>query len=102
MDGIRRIDRVVAELDVWLDHSFPFARIKVKVIERGRDDFLAVANVSVRNLTSREREYISGLAGTSDDAVRDLLTRFVAGVRDNTPAGGLSEADFEWSAPEDF
>lgn len=102
MDGIRRVDRVLSELDVWLDDSFPFAKMKVKVIQRAVDDMLAVANVGIRNLASREREYISGLGATADEAVNDLLVRFVSLVRANTPPEGLTEKDFEWSAPEDF
>lgn len=102
MDGVRRIDRIVAEFHVWLDDSFPFAKMKVRVIERDPGNLLAVANVGVRNIKSREREYISGLAGTVEAAVNDLLVRFIAGVRENTPMGGLTEADFDWSAHEDF
>jgi hypothetical protein len=102
MDGIRRIDRVVAQLEAWLDGSFPFAKIKIKVLERDPGDLLAVPNVAIRHPTTRYPEGISGLGATVEEAVDDLLARFVAGVRENTPPTGLTEADFEWSAPEDF
>jgi hypothetical protein len=42
------------------------------------------------------------LGSSVEEAVSDLLTRFMAGVRENTPATGLTENDFEWSAYEDF
>jgi hypothetical protein len=102
MDGVRRIDRVVAQFEVWLDETFPFAKTKVKVLERSPGDFLAVPNLAVRNLTSREPEYISGLGSTVEEAVNDLLVRFVSGVRKHSPISGLTESNFEWSAPEDF
>lgn len=102
MDGVTRIDRVVAQLEAWMDGSFPFAKIRIKVLEREPGDLLAVPNVAVRNVTTKEPEYISGIGGTVEEAVSDLLNRFVAGVRENSPASGLTEDDFEWSAPEDF
>src|SRR5438105_1161827 len=102
VDGVIRIDKVVEQLEVWLDQSFPFAKIRVKLLDRSPGDFLAVANVNVLNRTSREPEYISGLGGTADEAVYDLLVRFAQEVREQTPIGGLTESDFEWAAPEDF
>jgi hypothetical protein len=101
MVGIARIDRVVAELVVWLDGSLPFPKIRVKVLYR-QSDYLALPNVAVRDLTSGEPDGISGLGCSIEEAVQDLLTRFIAGVRENTPSRGLTESDFVWSAPEDF
>jgi hypothetical protein len=100
--GVIRIDRVVEQLEVWFDQSFPFAKIRVKVLERSSGDFLAVPNVSVLNRTSREPESIAGLGRTAEDAVHDLLDRFVEEAREQTPLGGLTESDFGWDTPEDF
>jgi hypothetical protein len=102
MDGVIRIDRVVEHLEVWVDQSFPFAKFKVKVLESSSGDFLAIANVNVRNASSRVPEHVSGLGSTVEEAVDDLLVRFVSEARVHSPVGGLTEADFEWSAPEDF
>ena len=102
MDGVTRIVRVVAHLEAWVDESFPFAKIKIKILERDPGNLLAVANVAIRNLTTRDPEYISGIGGTVKEATDDLLVRFIAGVRENTPPTGLTEEDFEWSSPEDF
>ena len=102
MDGVIRIDRVAAMLEVWLDASFPFAKMKVKVLERSQGDFLAVPNLLYRDPDSGEIEYTSGLGDTVEEAVSDLLTRFVPEIRSHTKSGGLSEADFVWSASEDF
>lgn len=102
MEGVARIDRVAALFEAWTDDSFPFAKFKIKVLERRANDLLAVSNVLVRNITSGEPEYVSGLGSSVEEAVSDLLTRFMAGVRENTPPTGLTEDDFEWSAYEDF
>ena len=102
MDGIIKIDKVVANLEVWLDPTFPFAKMKVKVLERSPGDFLAVPNLAWRNAALNEAEYTSGLGGSAEEAVRDLLERFVSEVREQSSGGILTETDFEWSAPEDF
>jgi hypothetical protein len=101
-DSIKRIDRVAGQFEVWLDESFPFAKMKVKVLERSPRDFLAVSNVFIRNINSQDPQYISGLGDSIEEALEDLMTRFLGDVRDNLPESGLSEADFEWSSPEDF
>ncbi len=103
LDGIIRVDRVVAEYDIWLDASlFPFPKMRVKILERSEADFLAVANLRRRNTKTREPEDVAGLGSSADESLRDLLGRFVSEARQNLPPDGLVEADFEWSAPDDF
>ena len=102
MSGAIRIDRVVAEYDVWFDESIPFAKMKVKILERNGGDFLAVSNLAVRNLLSGEPEWIAGMGSSIDEALQDKLARFFDAVRENTPESGLLDSHFEWSAPEDF
>jgi len=97
-----RIDKIAAQFEVWLDGTFPFAKIKVKVLERSPGDFLAVPNVNVMHLTSHEPVYVSGLGNSVDEALEDLLTRFVSDACENTPPDGLSQEDFEWAATEDY
>ena len=102
MDGILRVERVVVLLDVWLDADlFPFPKMKVKVLERSSNDYLAITNVYRLDTKSREPEYVSGLAETVENAIDDLLVRFVSDVRENSERP-LTEQDFEWSASEDF
>jgi hypothetical protein len=102
MDGVIRIDKVVAMLEVWLDATFPIAKMKVKVLDRSQGDFLAVPNLAFRDPTSGAHEYISGLGDTAEEAVNDLLVRFISEFRSQKPSNELTEADFEWSAPEEF
>ncbi|WP_157606213.1 hypothetical protein [Schlesneria paludicola] len=103
MDGIARITRIVALLDIWVDGQlFPFPKMKVKVVEESEGSYLSLMNVHRRDRFSGETDYLSGFSNTIDGAVADLLTSFVSGVREHMPEGGLTENDFEWSAPEDF
>jgi hypothetical protein len=100
--GILRIDKVVAEFEVWLDADlFPFPKMKVKVLQRS-EDFAAFSNVSRRDRFTGFADGIAGLGGTADEALRDLLTRFDLDVREFLPQSGYVEADFAWSSPEDF
>jgi hypothetical protein len=97
-----RIDRVAAQYEVWLDETFPFSKIKVKVIERRSGDYLGVANVAVRGRISGEPEFISGLGATVDEALQDAVMRFLQEAAKNMPAAGFREEDFVWSACEEF
>lgn len=102
MSGIVRIDKVVAEFEVWLDADlYPFPKMKVKVLQRS-DDFAAFSNVSRRDRSTGSPDGIAGLGGTADEALRDLLRRFDLDVRESLPQTGYVEADFAWSCPEDF
>lgn len=104
LDGscVIRVDRVVAEFHVWVDAALPFAKMKVRVLERGPSDFLAIPNVAIRSLRDGSPEYSSGLGDSIEEALKDLLGRFTEAVRSQTPPQGLKEADFEWVDPDDF
>jgi hypothetical protein len=102
MEAIIRVDRVAALLEAWVGDAFPFNKIKIKILDRGQGDYLAVANVSIRNIATMEPEYIAGIGATLEEARDDLFLRFVALVRDNTPEIGLSEENFEWASVQDF
>lgn len=100
--SVLRIDRVAGLFEVWLGSEFPFAKMRIKVLERGAGDFLAVPNVCVRSIVTRDPVHVSGLGSTVQEALDDLIKGFVRDSRLNTPADGLSESNFEWAAPEDF
>ena len=102
MGIISRVERVVGYFDAWFDGSLPYAKMRVKVIDRGSNDFLAVANLSIRNCQSGDPEYISGIASQVEGAIQDLLSRFSILVRENAPSTGLDESNFEWSSPDEF
>ena len=102
MKGFIRINRVAASFEIWLDDTFPFAKMKVKVIEQPNGEFFAVANLAVRNRVTRQPEGVAGLGTTIDEALEDVLKRFMSESQSHRPSNGFTENDFEWSAPEDF
>ena len=102
MDGIRKIERIVAYLDVWLGALFPIAKMKAKIVETPSGAFTAFANLALRNSTSGIPEFTSGSGSTQHEALTNLLTNFVSEAKSHPRGANLTEDDFEWSAPEDF
>ena len=102
MNGFVRIDQVVGVYEVWLNDSFPFSKMKVKVLQRGDRDFLAAPNLAVRNRISRRPEFTSGLGADPKSALDDALRSFMKEVNENRPDRAFAEDDFEWSACQDF
>lgn len=102
MHGIKKIERVAAYFEVWLDDPFPFAKMRVKVVERASADYLAVANLHLRDMKTGLADPTAGLGATLEEALHDLLEVFFQAVKTRNDAQPISEACFEWAAPEDF
>ena len=102
MNDVFRIDQVVGVYEVWLDDLFPFAKMKIKVLQRSDNDFLAVPNLAVRNRANRQPEFTSGLGTDPNSALEDALRSFMKEVHENRTAEAFAEDDFEWSACQDF
>ena len=102
VSGIVRLEKVVAVFDAWLDANlFPFPKMKVKVLQRS-NDFAAFSNVSRCDRSTGAPDGIAGLGNTADEALSDLLERFVSDAREFLPENGYGEADFAWTSPEEF
>jgi hypothetical protein len=99
--GVVRIEAIVREYDVWLDQSFPMAKMKVKILDLGNNDYLAVTNLRIRD-NSGYADGEAGMGNTPEEAFSDLLRRFMSTAEERKPSTGFEESHFEWSAPEDF
>jgi hypothetical protein len=100
--GAIRIDRVATVFEVWADQRLPFAKFRVKILERSPNDFVGVADVAIRNPRTRNAEFTSGLGHTIEETLKDTLNYFFREIENNKPDRDLTEDDFVWSAPEDF
>lgn len=100
--GTVRIDRVVEQLEVWLDDSFPFAKMKVKVIGDGSHGYEAVGNLRFRDPITGYPEGEVGLGDTPKEAVNDFLQRFWDNAQEQRNGKSLDEANFAWADHEDF
>jgi len=95
--GAGAIDRVCAIYEIS-DLRVPGTKFKVKVLERSIGDFIAVPNVYLR-LADGTPDYISGIAKTQIEALRDLLKRFMPSLSRVTTD---DSEQFEWADPHDF
>jgi hypothetical protein len=102
MDGVGRIDRVVATFEVWSDGSLPFAKFKIKVVERAGGDFISVANIAIRDSATGNPEWVAGLGDSAEAALKDAFDYFFKGVEQHAPKRPLTDDDFEWADPVDF
>jgi hypothetical protein len=100
--GIGRIDRVVATFEVWSDGSLPFAKFKIKIVERIGGDFAGFANVAIRGSVTGDPEWVAGLGDSAEQALRDTLDYFFKEIEQHAENRSLTSDDFEWADPADF
>jgi len=99
VEGLLVCERVVAVFHVSDSLArLPFARFKVKVLERPDGTFFACPNVAVRG-PAGDAEWIGGFGVTIDEAVEDGLRFFFGTWADRQD---LTESDFVWSDLHDF
>jgi hypothetical protein len=99
IDGLGPLERVVEVFQVGPPlELLPFARFKVKVLERVNGSFLGVLNVAVLGPDGFPL-WEAGLGGSVEEALEDALRRFVRNVDERNPQ---CEADFAWSDPAEF
>lgn len=103
MKGIHSIDKVVATYEVTLDSTIvPQMLMKVKVLSRSIGDFLASANVARIDKQLGFSAGECGLGDTEQEALSDLLTRFVQDAQMHRPPNGYLDSDFEWKTADEF
>lgn len=95
--GALAIDRVC---DLFEIHHprIPGGRFKIKVLERGSGDYLAVPNVFVKSADGTP-DHISGLGRSPGEALEDLLARFLPSLKN---VATDDPEIFDWSDPHDF
>lgn len=99
IDGLGPIARVAAVFEIGPPlELLPFAKFKVKIIERDDGSFLGVPNVAKVGL-DWQPEWIGGLGASVEEALEDALRNFVQSLGNRTD---LAEDSFAWAEPEDF
>lgn len=96
--GAASISRVVGLFEVCDMRGVPWTKYKIKVLEQGSRDFLAVPNVCVKDAKGTP-DWISGLGRTEAEALQDLITRLGETL---SARSDWKVEDFEWSDPQDF
>lgn len=99
MAKIAKIERVVAEFQVWSIEIFPYAKIKVKILEDSQGCYMGAPNMAAKSRRDGSPDWISGSGKSIAEALEDTIKLLLDSIAEN---GAVSENDFEWSAPEDF
>lgn len=98
--GISRIDKCVAEFDVWAIPYVPYAKFKVKVFEDCNGKFTGYTDLRLKNTIDGSPEGGIGYGHTIDEALEDTLKYFMDLFKHYERE--LLEEDFEYSNPSDF
>ncbi|NQU26276.1 MAG: hypothetical protein HQ567_33740 [Candidatus Nealsonbacteria bacterium] len=102
IEGVARIERVAEVFEVWPREDLPFAKFKIKVLDRGSSQFLGIPNVAIKNPVTGNREGTSGLGESVEEALQDALRYFFKELQEHPYDRPLTEDDFSWADPEDF
>lgn len=99
-EGISYIEKIVAEFDVWVHPSLPFAKVKVKIKENSKTGtFFGQVNVAVISVLDGTPDWIGGNDSTIEEALENAVKHFYLTLQGRE---GLSIDDFEWADPHDF
>lgn len=98
IDGIGRIERIVAEFYVW-SNKVPNAKFKVRIKEEQTGGFAGYVNLAVKDQYGGG-DWTIGYGKTVSEALEDAIHSFLETLEgyDNL----LQDEDFEWSDPHDF
>lgn len=97
--GINKIDKVVAEFEVWATEKVPYGKFKIKILETTNGGYIGLPNLAVKNISDGTPEGTSGFGRTIEEALEDTIKYFLQTLEGRTD---LAEDDFEWSDPHDF
>ncbi|CAH1223278.1 hypothetical protein PAECIP111893_04944 [Paenibacillus plantiphilus] len=101
VDGVTKIEKIVAEFNVWAIQKLPFPKFKVKIKEISTGGFSGSTNVAVRSLLDNEPEWTIGFGNTITESLEDTIKSFFETI-EGMEETSLSEDDFVWSDPHDF
>lgn len=94
IDGMKvRIDKVVANYEMWTMGKLPIPIVTIKVIARAVGDFHAVPNVAVKSPKSGQCEYTSGIGLSVSEALQDAVRQFWREVDEASESRDLEEGD---------
>jgi hypothetical protein len=99
LHGAVHISRVCGVYEITDVLRVPDGKYKIKVLERGKNDFLALPNLCVKSIGGTP-EWTSGLGNTEAEALEDALE--MLGRDLDALKGSLQRERFEWSDPTVF
>ncbi len=100
IEGISKIDRCVAEFDVWAIPTVPYAKFKVKVFMNVQGNYTGYTDLTIKSPLDGSPEGGIGFGLSIDEALEDTLKYFMDLVQKR--GGKLFEEDIEYVEPSDF
>lgn len=100
IEGVNKIDKFVAEFDIWAIKKVPFAKFKVKIYEGCDGKYTGYTNIRIKNKIDGSPEGGIGFGLNVAEALQDTIKYFMEQI--NLIGGELTENDIEYSDPNDF
>jgi hypothetical protein len=100
LQGATGISRVCGVYEVDDLMRVPDGKYKVKVLQRGPEEFVAYPNICVKSSPGGIPEWTSGLGRTEEEAIEKALASL--GAQLAALNGSLQRERFEWSDPVEF
>lgn len=97
--GIARIEKCVAEFQVWELYKTPYGKFKVKVYQRTQGEFVGYTNIMVKNAFDGTPECGVGYGSSTAEALENTIQNLLELLNFKQQ---FNEEDFEWSDPHDF
>ncbi|MFD1885878.1 hypothetical protein [Paenibacillus wenxiniae] len=101
IDNVIKIEKVVAEFNVWATQSLPFPKFKIKIREMSIGGYSGSTNVAVKSILDDEPDWISGFGDSISECLEDTINSFFSTL-EGMEMDKLSEDEFVWSDVHDF
>lgn len=99
IEGISKIEKCVAEFEIWEIGRTPYGKFKVKIFERANGKYTGFTNIQVKNQIDNSPEGGVGYGATISLALEDTLRYFMGMLNERKT---ITVDDFEWVDPDDF
>ncbi|MBW5444445.1 hypothetical protein GE107_00005 [Cohnella sp. CFH 77786] len=97
IEGIARIEKCVAEFNIWELNLTPWAKFKIKIYEDTNGMFYGFTNLQLKSQFGQEGGV--GQGSTIEQALQDTIKNFLKMLRERDQ---LTPEDFETVDPYDF
>lgn len=103
---IEKIEKCVAEYQIWMHTVLPYGKLKIKIYEEQDKPYTGITDIRIRRKFDGEFEGGIGYGKSIDEALEDTLKWFFEILNIDYPSekypNGLSEEDIEYTEYSDF
>ena len=99
IDGITSIEKIVADFEISIGVKFPYSKIKVRIKETQRNNFIGMTNIATKERELLSPDWRAGFGRSIEEALEDTIKSFLESIVQNE---AIEEADFVWADLNDF